>query len=240
MNRRERDRYDHDNYDRDYSGNSGYDRNDEHYHSARNLTNDFEQHYRSQHPDRDEDRYSRNRSDMHQRFHENDMGNAYGRMRERRETDRYDSDYNMHHGNRDRGDFGSSRNRSQNWSESDRYGSSGRYSQRSDHDDYNRQDRDMRNRDRFSNQERSSSMEQGRDRRMSQDRMREGYGISDYGRTSQSNIRSNRGVPNAGLTNSFDDDYGVDLDSNRSNRISSGSYGGFGTQGGSHNRDDRY
>lgn len=244
MNRRDRDRYDHDNYDRDYSGSAGYDRNDEHYHSARNLTNEFEQEYRSHHPEMRDERY--NRSNIRHSYHEGNMGDAYERMREGRGSTRRDSDYNMNYGERDRGNWGDSRNRNQNWSDADRYGTSGRYSQRGD--DYNR-DRDMRQRnwsgstDRFNTQERSSQLDMDRSSRMNQDRMREGYGISDYGRMRPTeNIHSSRGVPNAGITSSFEDDYGTDLDSSRSSRISSGNYGGYGSQGGgySRNRDDRY
>ena len=51
MNRRERDNYD---YDRDYSSNPGYSRDDEHYHSARNLTNEFEQRYQRARGHRDD------------------------------------------------------------------------------------------------------------------------------------------------------------------------------------------
>ncbi|MCP2045415.1 hypothetical protein [Pontibacter sp. HSC-36F09] len=237
MNRRDRDRYDHDNYDRNYSGSAGYDRNDEHYHSARNLTNEFEQEYRSHHRDRDDDRYNRNSGNIRHSYHEGNMGDAYERMREGSGTTRRDSDYNMNYGQRDRGNWGESRNRNQNWSDADRYGSSDRYSQRSNEFD---RDRDMRSREHYSNQDRSRHM--GQRGQMSQDRMREGYGISDYGRMGQSDIHSNRGVPNAGITSSFEDDYGPDLDSSRSNRISSGNYGGYGSQGGgySRNRDDRY
>lgn len=237
MNRRDRDRYDHDNYDRDYSGSAGYDRNDAHYHSARNLTNEFEQEYRSQHPDMQEDRYSRH--NVRNSYHEGSIGDAYERMREGSGTTRRDSDHDMNYSERNRGNWGDSRNRSQNWSDTDRYGSAGRYSQRSNEFD---RDRDMRNRDHYSYQDHSRRTGQGQRGQMSQDRMREGYGISDYGRMGQSDIHSNRGVPNTGITSSYEDDYGTDLDSSRSSRISSGNYGGYGSQGGgySRNRDDRY
>lgn len=242
MNRRDRDRYDRDNYDRDYSGGAGYDRTDEHYHSARNLTNEFEQEYRSHHPEMLDDRY--NRSNVRRSHHEGDMGNNYERMREGSRN--RDSGYNMQYGGRDRSNWGDSRNRNQDWSSSDRYSTSGRYSQRNS--DFDR-DRDMGQRnwsgssDRFSNQDRSSQMDMGRGSRMNQDRLREGYGLSDYGRMRPTeNIHSSRGIPNAGITSSFEDDYGTDLDSSRSNRISSGNYGGYGSQGGNYrrDRDDRY
>ncbi|MDO6388723.1 hypothetical protein Q4E40_01205 [Pontibacter sp. BT731] len=238
MDRQDRDRH---NYERDYSEGAGYNRNDEHYHSARNLTNEFEQEYRSHHRNTEDDRYDqgRNRGGMRQSYHKGNMGDAYERMREGRGTEHRDSDYNMNYGDRDRGSWGESRNQNQNWSEANRYGASGRYSQGSGNFD---RDRDMRSRDQFGGQDRSHRMEQGRGSRMRQDRMREGYGISDYGRMGQQDIHSSRGIPNAGITSSFEDDYGTDLDSSRSNRISSGNYGGYGSQGGGYgrNRDDRY
>ncbi|MBX0334228.1 hypothetical protein K3G39_13375 [Pontibacter sp. HSC-14F20] len=237
MNRRDRDRYDYDNYDRDYSEGAGYNRNDEHYHSARNLTNEFEQEYRSHHRDRDDDRFNRNSSNMRQSYHEGNRGDAYERRLEGRGTAGRNSGSEMHYGERNNNNWGENRNRSQNWSDADRYNTSGRYSQRSD--DFDR-GRDMRSQDRFSNQDRSSRMEQGRANRLNQEgRMREGYGISDYGRMRQSDIHSNRGVPNAGITSSLEDDYGVDFDRDRSSRISSGNYGGYSSQGG-YNRNDRY
>ena len=233
MNRRDRDRYDRDNYDRDYSGGAGYDRTDEHYHSARNLTNEFEQEYRSHHPEMRDDRY--NRSNMRRSHHEGDMGNNYERMREG--SRHRDSGYNMRHDERDRSNWGDSRNYSQDWSSSERYGTSGRYSQRERDDD-----RDMRQRNWSGSSDRSHRMQQS-DRRMSEDRLREGYGISDYGRMRPTeDIHSSRGIPNAGITSSFEDDYGTNLESGRRNRISSGNYGGYGSQGGgySRDRDDRY
>ncbi|PVY39692.1 hypothetical protein [Pontibacter virosus] len=229
MNRRDRDRFDHDNYDRDYSGGAGYNRNDEHYHSARNLTNEFEQEYRSHHPEMNEQRY--NRGGMGHSYHEGNMGNAYERMRDGRDSMRRDTSSDTYYGARNRSNSGSwGDNRNQNWSDEDHYGTAGRYSQRSD--DYDR--------DRYSSLDRSSRMEQDRSSHMSQDRMREGYGISDYGRMRQQDIHSNRGIPNAGITSSFEDDFGTDFDRDRSYGISSGNYGGYGAQGGGRNRNDRY
>lgn len=48
MDRYNNDRYEQDNNQHDYEGNAGYNQNDEHYHSARNLTDEFEQHYQRQ------------------------------------------------------------------------------------------------------------------------------------------------------------------------------------------------
>lgn len=233
MNRQDRDRFERDNYDQDYSGNSGYNRNDDHYHSARNLTNQFEQEYRSHHHRGiDDDRYGRDRrGDMRHSYHEGNMGDAYERMRDGRGGSRSDSNYNM---NRSERDFG---NRNQNWSDADSFGRTERYNQGAD--DY---DRGMSSRDRFRDQGRSDRMEQGRGSRMSQDSMREGYGISDYSQMRQSEIRSSRGIPNAGITSSFEDDYGTDFDRDRSYGISSGNFGGYGAQRGGYrrDRDDRY
>ncbi|WP_276497123.1 hypothetical protein [Pontibacter litorisediminis] len=69
MNRHERERY-----ESDYSGYGDY-RNDEHYHSARNLTNDFERHYQ-----RERGHWDNDRSQPHRSYHEGDMGNAYERL----------------------------------------------------------------------------------------------------------------------------------------------------------------
>ncbi|WP_299990767.1 hypothetical protein [uncultured Pontibacter sp.] len=240
MNRRDRDRYDYDNYDRDYGSGAGYNRNDEHYHSARNLTNEFEQEYRSHHRGIDDDRYGRgsSRDDRRQSYHEGNMGDAYERMRDRRGSDRSDSSFQMNRGDRDMGNRTyENRYRSQGWSDSDSYGSSGRYSQRDN--DYNR---DMDSRDRFRSQGSSDRMGQGRSTRMSQDDLREGYGISDYSQMRQSEIRSSRGIPNAGITSSFEDDYGTDFDRDRNYGVSSGNFGGYGAQRGGYRRDrnDRY
>ena len=66
MDRRERDRYDYGSYE-DY-------RNDAHYHSARNLTDEFERDYRKSHHDEGGGQYNRVHS-----YHEGDMGDAYDR-----------------------------------------------------------------------------------------------------------------------------------------------------------------
>ncbi|MEJ8756893.1 hypothetical protein WG947_07805 [Pontibacter sp. H259] len=69
MNRQERDRYDYGRYD-------GYN-NDEHYHGARNLTNEFEQHYRQgRGSDYESERYRPERS-----YHEgSDIEDTYYRQ----------------------------------------------------------------------------------------------------------------------------------------------------------------
>ncbi|AKD04028.1 hypothetical protein POKO110462_12950 [Pontibacter korlensis] len=70
MNRRDRDQYDYGRYE-------GYNRNDEHYHSARNLTDDFERHYQREvgHNDNDRNRIPHS-------YHEGDMSGSYERLRD--------------------------------------------------------------------------------------------------------------------------------------------------------------
>jgi hypothetical protein len=99
MNRRDRDRYDYDRNrnDRgsDYGRYEGYNRDDDHYHSARNLTNEFERDFQRErgYSNDDRDRYSSsNRS-----YHEGDMGDAYERMS--RERGRYDEQNRNYSGN---------------------------------------------------------------------------------------------------------------------------------------------
>jgi hypothetical protein len=219
MNRRDRDRYDHDGYNRDYNDGAGYSRDDGHYHSARNLTNEFEQHYRSYHRDwenvRDSDRFRPHRS-----YREEDGGGDYSHRRQGEDRDFRGRDYGFQQHDRGR-DF------------SDNYSSRNRYSQRNDGFGGHARERYGES-DRYSNQ----AHQGGR----GQDRMREGYGISDYGRMGQSSIHSNRGVPNAGITSNPTDDFGsTDFDRDRSYGISSGSYGGYGSYSGGfgRNRNDR-
>ncbi|WP_439882640.1 hypothetical protein ACSX1A_05605 [Pontibacter sp. MBLB2868] len=75
MDRRDRNRYDRNDYGLDYDRYEGY-RNDEHYHSARNLTDKFERDYQRERgytPD-DRDRIPHT-------YHEGNMGNAYEQYR---------------------------------------------------------------------------------------------------------------------------------------------------------------
>lgn len=109
MNRQKRDRYDRDDYRNDYGGDAGYNRGDRHYHSARNLTNEFEQEY--QHSggnwgnDRDRDiepSHDRDRHRPHRSYHEgNTMGDTYERLREGRGAVRSDSSYDFIYSGRD-------------------------------------------------------------------------------------------------------------------------------------------
>ncbi|PRY10150.1 hypothetical protein CLV24_11567 [Pontibacter ummariensis] len=82
MDRQDRNHYDRNDYEADYSGYRGYDRNDEHYHSARNLTNQFEQDYQRETGRWDNDRGSYG---IRHTYHEGNMGNAYERLRGERE-----------------------------------------------------------------------------------------------------------------------------------------------------------
>jgi hypothetical protein len=77
MDRREGNWYDYDRYDYESDDNT-YPRNDEHYHRARNLTNEFEQEYRSHHPgDYDRGR----RDDSGYRSHADDRRQGWERNR---------------------------------------------------------------------------------------------------------------------------------------------------------------
>ncbi|MCX2740910.1 hypothetical protein [Pontibacter anaerobius] len=122
--------------DRDYYGPyEGYNRSDEHYHAARNLTNEFERDYQ-RHRGHWEDDRGRYRAEH--TYHEGDMGDAYERLRrEDRDYSGYagsqqnDWDRNRGYGgsfSRDRDyqeDFGRDRdygNRRQGYNTSDRSG----------------------------------------------------------------------------------------------------------------------
>lgn len=89
MNRRDRDQFDRN----DYGMYEGYNPQDEHYHSARNLTNEFEQDYQREHGHRNDDRdqYHPQRS-----YHEgNSMGDAYERRSRKTGSVRSDTSYDM-------------------------------------------------------------------------------------------------------------------------------------------------
>lgn len=77
MDRRTRDRYDNDNFGSDYAGYEGYSK-DEHYHSGRNITNEFERDYRNERVHYND---SRNRFEPDRTYHEGDMGGAYEQRR---------------------------------------------------------------------------------------------------------------------------------------------------------------
>lgn len=85
MNRQDRDRYDYGRYD-DY-------KDDEHYHSARNLTNEFERDYQRHRGNRDDDRYSHRDSPRHSYHEGNDMEDTYQRLRRNEDSFRDRTDY---------------------------------------------------------------------------------------------------------------------------------------------------
>ncbi|GAB3202386.1 hypothetical protein ABID22_003894 [Pontibacter aydingkolensis] len=150
MDRRNRDRYENDNYGREYGGYEGYN-NDEHYHSARNITNEFERDYRSERSHHNDDRH---RYNPDRTYHEGDMDGMYEQRRRERDDFRANSGYQQN-----------------DWSQNRSYPESM-----------------SRDRDRFSNYQddyRSYRSMQNRDRGQQQrGNMRQGYGISDFGGTS--------------------------------------------------------
>lgn len=238
MDRRDRTRYD--DYDRDYSSGAGYSPNDEHYHSARNLTSEFEQHYRGSHPDHSRRHSSGQGSYPSQRSarHESNYGSGSSRgMGEGDYGSRQQSwgshnsprsSYDRHNSYSSSGDnFGS------RYSDRDRYSSTGSSfaSRHGDRDRYSDQNRSSGNRY-SSNQNRySESGRYGGQRDRGGDSTREGYGISDYGNMHESQVRSSRGIPDEGITDSFADDYGTGMDRNRTQGISSGNFSPYGQQG---------
>lgn len=154
MNRRDRDRNE---YGQDYNGYDGYDRDDAHYHSARNLTNEFEQDYQRHrgHRNDDRDRYRQDSS-----YHEGDMGGAYEQYRR---EDR---------GNRDQSD--------NQWVDRDRNRNySGNFSR--DRDRFNHYQDDFRGDQGINRRDREYDSDRNQEQRGN---IRQGYGISDYDGTS--------------------------------------------------------
>ncbi|GHA80907.1 splicing factor U2AF large subunit [Pontibacter akesuensis] len=121
MNRQDRGYYEYGPYE-------GYSRNDEHYHSARNLTNEFERDFQ-----RDRGHWDENRDRARHSYHEGDMGDAYERYRRQghgilnessprwneREHDRYQANTYSNNRNRDNSSFWDSPRRDENWLNSD-------------------------------------------------------------------------------------------------------------------------
>ncbi|WP_187264597.1 hypothetical protein [Pontibacter beigongshangensis] len=126
MDRRDREHYDRHDYGPDYDRYEGYDRTDDHYHSARNLTDTFERDYQRERGYTDDNRLHRNRS-----YHEGSMDNDYGDYK--RENRGYQGQYGGSHTDPDR-----SRNYSGNHGR-DRYPEQGRLNRETD---WYRQDRD--------------------------------------------------------------------------------------------------
>ncbi|MFD2247512.1 hypothetical protein [Pontibacter ruber] len=117
MDRRDRDRHDRDDYRTDYGRHESYSRDDDRYHGARNLTNEFERHYKG-----DRDRWEGNfeRSRRRRSYHEgNDLGDTYERLSRERGNVRSDTSYDMMSSGRDR-DYSDSYDRDRN-RDRDRY-----------------------------------------------------------------------------------------------------------------------
>ena len=177
MDRRDRERYD---YGADYSRDAGYSRNDEHYHSARNLTNEFEREYQGGRGRRYEESDS---SRPYRSYHEgNELGDMYERLSEGRGATRSNTSYDMIAGERD-SDF-VDRNRD----------FVDRYSHRRNMYSYDRDNIDHMGSHRSGREE---------DRRDSMQRNYDNYGR--YGGVGSDDIRGDRyyGLPNA------TDDYGT-------------------------------
>lgn len=168
MNRQDRDRND---YGADYGRYEGY-RNDEHYHAASNLTNQFEREYQRGRGHEDEDRYQPTRS-----YHEGSSGGDYDQnMRDRGSfSDRsWDQGYDRDQNRTYSGNLNRERDRYSNYQD--------------DYRSYPNVDRSDRDR----NQGRRSNIEQGN--------IAQGYGISSFEGTSDRyntlNSDQNRGGRN--------------------------------------------
>ncbi|MBB6610628.1 hypothetical protein H7F15_06240 [Pontibacter sp. Tf4] len=228
MDRQDRDRYDR-TYDNDDFGRyEGYRNDDERYHSARNLTNEFERDYQRERGGRwigdDEERFSSSNISYHEG---NDLGDMYERRMQDQGHFRWYSDLEEEENKNLVRRFSGGLNRSH---DEDRNYSRNRYQ-----DEYrNRENRSDWDRDRYDSG------------RTNQGSLRQGYGVSDYGGTSDrfntlgndqyssrngqsygSNysrdsrygsgmgdapMHSDRGIPNYS-TSSFADDYGTGMGS---------------------------
>ncbi|OKL38697.1 hypothetical protein [Pontibacter flavimaris] len=219
MDRRERDRYENNNYGPDYSGYEGYG-NDSHYHSARNLTDEFERHYRGD----DYGRTSPTRS-----YHEGDMGDAYERRRRDDDSFRGNSGYQ-------RTDWSQNRSYPQSMSrDRDRFSN-----YQDDYRSYEDRNSGSRDNDRNLRQGYGISSYEGTSDRyntLGSSRSRGGSGDDQSyysgrgdryssarfgGGMGDSSIHSDRGIPNYN-TRSFSDNYGTGMGS---------SYGGSNYGGG--------
>ena len=104
MNRHDRD---------DYGRYQDFDRDDRHYHSARNLTDQFEREYQQERGYRHDDQYPYQREHS---YHEGDMGDMYERMQREGNTLRGDSSFDMiGRGRRYPEDYNDVRNRYSNY-----------------------------------------------------------------------------------------------------------------------------
>lgn len=221
MDRRDRDRYDRNDYGHDYSGYRDYDRNDEHYHSARNLTDQFEQEYQQHRGGRRDNDLNR----VDHTYHEGNMGDFYERRRREVSGYRDNADYDR---DRNRNDFGSFNN------DRDRYRNN-RNDFRRDQDRYRGdQDRYRGDQDNYRGEQTSYRGDWARSREQQGSR-RDGYMMSNsnvpYRRHETSGNERNRG-------GGYDQDYNTGL----AERYRGSRYSGRGYIGGPgiRNEDDRY
>lgn len=199
MNRRDRNRNE---YEHDYGRYEGYNRNDTHYHSARNLTDTFEQEYQSHRGHRGDNLHR-----MDHTYHEGDMGDAYERYR--REDRGYGNDsgnqrYNWDRDRNDTGSFGRDRDRySNNWSDFQR-----------DEDRYKR-DQDYGNkRQGYGTSDRYRAYDRG-DYRRAEENQEDYFGAGDYDRNTRygsSNYSDDRNYSGGSGTRGGRR-YGIDRDS---------------------------
>ena len=171
MNRQERDRYERN----DYNRHEPYGRDDERYHSTRNLTNEFEREYRQERGSGYEE-HDRNRP--HRSYHESDMGDAYERLSRERERGSFRNEpaYNRPEQGREyAGSFGSDRSRLNTYRDDIRNEQEKYRPDRERTPDYD----DMRPRYERSGRYDSGSSDDSRRRRHEQDQY--GYSWGGYG-----------------------------------------------------------
>jgi hypothetical protein len=127
-------------YDRnEYGRYEGYDANDRHYHSARNLTDEFEREYQHDRGNFYDDRRPYNREHS---YHEGSMGGAYERLKnERQNVRRNNNDFErVSRNQRYPEDYNNTRNRYSNYQDDYR-----------SYSGMNRSDADHTNRERYNN-----------------------------------------------------------------------------------------
>lgn len=198
MDRQDRDYYNRNEYSSGYRGGAGYNRNDEHYHSARNLKNEFERDFQRERREWDDDR------DQYRQNHSYDQGGSRNNDNFRRDRLGY-----RNYSDSQRNDWDRERNYSNNFSrDRDRF---------SDYQDDFRGDQGMYGGDRDRNQQTRSNIDEGNIRR--------GYGISGYDGTSDRfntlNSAQNRGGSDDQVY------YSGDRDGYRSSRFGGGTGNSF-------------
>ncbi|MER2998469.1 hypothetical protein [Pontibacter populi] len=200
MNRQERDRYDYGSYD-DY-------RNDANYHSAQNLTDEFERHYRHEMGQQYDDRSQYDR--VHS-YHEGNMGDAYERRQQSENNYRGNSDYrqNDQNWNNDRDRLSNYRSNYNNYRGMDRNDTmdDNRNLRGNIREGYGVSDYEGTS-DRY-NTLNSNQYSSGRsnDRSYNSGSRDQDRGSRFSGAMGESGIHSDRGIPNYS-NSSFEDDYG--------------------------------